>query len=204
MRQVGDRVFVTADNFGSEATIIETRESTGSPASHYKVQTDTNEAFWAFDFEISNLGKDSRPDTLEHIGKVMARIHEFCDQMEARAKAHDASKLEEPEKSGYDQLVTHLANVEYGTDEYRAALAEARPVIEHHYAANTHHPEHWPDGIAGMSLLDIVEMLCDWKAASERTKQGSIHASLAHNKERFGISDQLASILENTVRELGW
>jgi len=55
-----------------------------------------------------------------------------------------------------------------------------------------------------MTLLDVVEMLCDWKAASERTKQGSIAASLTHNKERFGISDQLAAILENTVRELGW
>ena len=64
--------------------------------------------------------------------------------------------------------------------------------------------EHYPDGIAGMSLLSVVEMLCDWKAASERTAQGSIAASLAHNKERFGISEQLASILANTVRELGW
>jgi hypothetical protein len=47
-------------------------------------------------------------------------------------------------------------------------------------------------------------MLCDWKAASERTKQGSIQASLAHNRMRFQIDDQLAAILENTVKELGW
>jgi len=55
-----------------------------------------------------------------------------------------------------------------------------------------------------MSLLDLVEMVADWKAASERTKQGSIAQSLAHNIKRFGIDEQLASILENTVRELGW
>lgn len=147
---------------------------------------------------------DSRPDTLEHIGKVVARVHEFCDQLEVRAKAHDASKLAEPEKSGYDRLVTRLSEVEYGTDEYRAALAEAKDTIAHHYAVNDHHPEHYENGIAGMTLPALVEMLCDWKAASERTKQGSIVQSLAHNRQRFGIDDQLFSILENTVREMGW
>ena len=97
-----------------------------------------------------------------------------------------------------------LRTLTYGSDEYKAALVEMGEGLKHHYARNSHHPEHYPNGIAGMSLLDIVEMLCDWKAASERTKQGNIAASLTHNKQRFGIDDQLFSILENTVRELGW
>lgn len=121
-----------------------------------------------------------------------------------RAARHDDSKLQEPEKSGYDQLVADLKDIVYGTDEYRAALRAAKPVIDHHYAHNSHHPEHYPNGIAGMSLLDLIEMVCDWKAASERTKQGSIAQSLAHNRQRFQIDDQLASVLENTVKELGW
>lgn len=54
MRKVGDKVFVTADNFGSPAVIIETRESTAKPDSHYKVRTDSGDAFWAFDFEVSD------------------------------------------------------------------------------------------------------------------------------------------------------
>lgn len=147
---------------------------------------------------------DSTDDTLRHIQKVQARVLEVQHELTRRSLVHDASKLKEPEKSGYDVLTFKLATLVYGSDEYRAALREAQPTIDHHYAANTHHPEHWPNGIAGMSLLDVIEMLCDWKAASERTKQGSIAQSLAHNKERFGIDDQLASILENTVRELGW
>lgn len=53
MRNIGDRVFVTADNYGSLAIIIEVRESDKSPASHYNVRTDTGDEFWAFDFEIS-------------------------------------------------------------------------------------------------------------------------------------------------------
>lgn len=147
---------------------------------------------------------DSTRDTEEHIRKVQVRLQTICSALTVRAAQHDASKLQEPEKSGFDVLTFKLASLTYGTDEYRAALEEGRPTIAHHYAANDHHPEHWPDGIAGMSLLSIMEMLCDWKAASERTKQGSIAASLVHNKERFGISDQLAQILANTVAELGW
>src|SRR5215203_1101111 len=147
---------------------------------------------------------DSTADTLEHIEKVQARIFRMRVNLFQRALAHDASKLEEPEKSGYDVLTIKLNDCVYGSDEYKAALVEAKPVIDHHYAANSHHPEHYENGIAGMSLLDIVEMLCDWKAASERTKQGSIMQSLKHNKERFGIDDQLAAILENTVKELEW
>jgi len=147
---------------------------------------------------------DSKQDTLEHIGKVRSRIHECTDNLIIRAEWHDRSKLQEPEKSGYDRLTIALKDCAYGSDEYKAALAEAKPVIDHHYEANSHHPEHYENGIVGMSLLDLVEMLADWKAASERTKQGSIAQSLGVNKQRFGISDQLAAILENTVRELGW
>jgi hypothetical protein len=150
------------------------------------------------------MSYDSTQDTQEHIAKVYHRLVEVQRELLVRGLKHDASKLQEPEKSGYDQLTIALKDVVYGTDEYRAALAEAKPVIDHHYAANSHHPEHYPNGIDGMSLLDVIEMLCDWKAASERTKQGSIAQSLAHNKQRWNISDQLASILENTVKELGW
>lgn len=150
------------------------------------------------------MSYDSTQDTLEHIGKVQTRLLEVQHNLVRRSLRHDKSKLEEPEKSGYDQITEQLRDLAYGSDEYRAALKENKPTIDHHYQHNSHHPEHYENGIAGMSLLDVIEMVADWKAASERTKQGSIAQSLEHNKKRFGISDQLASILENTVKELGW
>jgi hypothetical protein len=55
-----------------------------------------------------------------------------------------------------------------------------------------------------MTLLDLIEMLCDWKAASERHNDGDIMRSIIVNKERFAISDQLTGILERTCRELEW
>ncbi len=148
--------------------------------------------------------QDSTPDTLDHIGKVADNLRMVAIALQQRGYEHDASKLQEPEKSGFDVLTFKLANLTYGSDEYKAALVEGKPTIEHHYSVNTHHPEHYTNGVAGMSLLDVVEMLCDWKAASERTKQGSIAQSLPVNRKRFNIDDQLFSILENTVKELGW
>lgn len=55
MRSVGDRVFVTSDNRGSLATIIEVRESTAQPPSHYRVRLDIDgQEFWAFDYEVGD------------------------------------------------------------------------------------------------------------------------------------------------------
>jgi hypothetical protein len=53
-----------------------------------------------------------------------------------------------------------------------------------------------------MSLLDVLEMLADWKGASERYGPSSL--ALDYNIKRWNISPQLAAILENTVTELGW
>jgi hypothetical protein len=55
-----------------------------------------------------------------------------------------------------------------------------------------------------MSLLDLIEMFCDWKAAGERHANGNFAESLNINRERFGMSPQLAEIFENTRKELGW
>lgn len=149
---------------------------------------------------------DSTQDTMEHIGKVRARMQEVRSRLTRRAAKHDASKLEEPEKSAYDALMEFKSShdMTYGSPEYAEGLKMLGPALDHHYAHNSHHPQFYPNGIDGMSLLDIIEMLCDWKAAGERYKDGNITQSLAHNRERFGISDQLFAILENTVKELGW
>lgn len=152
------------------------------------------------------MNYDSTADTREHIDKVRSRIGTVVLLLQGRAFAHDASKLIEPEKSAYDNLMEFKSSHEmiYGSPDYAEGLKILGPALDHHYAANSHHPQHYANGIDGMSLLDLIEMLCDWKAAGERYKDGNITQSLAHNRERFGLSDQLFAILENTVKELGW
>ena len=54
-----------------------------------------------------------------------------------------------------------------------------------------------------MSLLSIMEMVCDWKAASDRVN-GNFADSLEINHERFNINDDLMEIIFNTCIELGW
>ena len=53
-----------------------------------------------------------------------------------------------------------------------------------------------------MTLLDIVEMLSDWRAATERNKNGNIRTSIEKNTVRYNMSPQLAQIMQNTVREM--
>ncbi|KXK62467.1 hypothetical protein AWW66_08225 [Micromonospora rosaria] len=129
-----------------------------------------------------------------------APIKELID----RSTRHDLSKVEPPERETYDAYVPRLQAAEYGSDEYRATLVAMGEGLAHHYAHNAHHPEHHDRGVAGMTLVDLIEMLADWKAATERPPGGDLAASLPASVERFGISDQLAAILTNTARHYGW
>jgi hypothetical protein len=150
--------------------------------------------------------QDSRPDTVAHIDRVQTLIQTAINNLAKRAVNHDLSKLEEPEKSAFDRLkALSLSGMAYGSDEYRACLRKEKPAIEHHYKSNSHHPEYYENGVDGMSLFDVLEMLLDWKAATERMKDGGdIRRSLEINRDRFKLSPQLEAIMANTIRELSW
>lgn len=150
-------------------------------------------------------GYDSRADTLFHSLRVGALMADMIQELVARSVRHDLSKTQPGEVEGFDRMTPRLAGLTYGTPEYEASLAELGPARTRHYAANRHHPEHHSDGIDGMTLMDLVEMLADWKAAGERMADGgNILRSIRINMERFGISPQLAQILLNTACHLGW
>lgn len=147
---------------------------------------------------------DSTVDTLFHIKRVNELLIRFAKDLIWRAIHHDNSKLVEPEKSEFDRLTPMLKGLTYGSDEYKACLSELQVALKHHYTNNSHHPEYYENGINGMDLLDLVEMFIDWKAAGERHADGSIVKSIAHNKNRFQLSDQLESIFINTAQNYGW
>lgn len=146
---------------------------------------------------------ESQKDTREHIARVQVNIDQAVKNLAERAVTHDLSKLEEPELSGYESLSQALKGLTYGTPEHRAAFAPYKEIIQHHYASNRHHPEHWQMGVTDMSLLDIIEMLADWKAANDRNG-GDFGHSIQVSVSRFRISEQLHAILINTAKELGW
>lgn len=142
---------------------------------------------------------DSRPDTIRHIQKVRDNLHVIIDDLLDRARNHDHSKLESPEVEVFDEYTPKLKYLTYGSPEYKEALAGMGPALAHHYAACDHHPEHFENGIEDMSLIQIIEMLCDWKAAVERHADGDIQKSIDLNAERFGYGDEVRRLLHNTI-----
>jgi len=141
-------------------------------------------------------------ETLKHVNKVREHLVSVITDLDHRAQVHDQSKFESPEKEILAEWTPELAKTEYGTQAYTDLLVKVKPALDHHYANNRHHPEHWPNGVDDMTLMDLIEMLCDWKAATERNKNGNIRKSVEHNAKRFNLSPQLEQILHNTVREL--
>ena len=122
-----------------------------------------------------------------------------------RALVHDASKLEEPEFSQYASVTDEFEKHPFGTDGYFKAKEKISDAVKLHYSKNNHHPEYYPNGIENMDLMDIVEMLCDWKAATlnHKTAPGNMVTSLEYATEKYKISPQLAQILLNTIKRYG-
>ncbi len=138
-------------------------------------------------------------DTKKHQLMVNQMITPIVSDLVDRAHNHDNSKMESPEVEIFDEMTPKLKGLKYGSLEYMDCLKHMNVALEHHYENNSHHPEHFENGINGMTLTDLVEMIADWKAATLRHDDGDIIKSLAFNKERFGISEQLYEILRNTI-----
>ena len=139
--------------------------------------------------------------TYEHKQNVSKFISFILHDLIIRSIYHDDSKLESPEVDIFTEYTPKLANTTYGSDEYHQFLKEMKPALDNHYADNSHHPEHYDNGIEDMDLVDLIEMVCDWKAATLRHNDGDIYKSLEINQKRFGYSDELKQIFKNTVDE---
>jgi hypothetical protein len=140
-------------------------------------------------------------ETLKHRREVARLCNLVAVELIKRGQEHDESKSESPELEGlaahYSR--TKLDKLSYDSPEYQASLKELQPTLEHHYARNRHHPEHFPNGINDMTLIDIVEWFLDCKASSMRQNDGNLRKSISKAAERFKIDPQLRQILENTV-----
>jgi hypothetical protein len=142
---------------------------------------------------------DCTKDVETHVWFVKRFIDKVAWDLVIRTTKHDASKLQEPEKSMFDEFTPRLKTTEFGSDEYKAALVDMGEALKHHYANNRHHPEHFEDGVNGMNLIDVIEMVCDWNAAAFINGKP---INLDYLGQRFGLSEQLKSIIANTLEEL--
>jgi len=169
-------------------------------------------------------------DTILHISEVRQALEIFESLLRQRGLAHDRTKLEAFEFDAFVKTRPEFKKANYGTPEYEACTEAIKPAIDHHYANNRHHTAHRrfvcngcfteydtePDrcdrcgysqfqeetGIEAMTLVDLLEMLADWAAASRRSPDVELEDTLDDAFARYGINPQLARIIRNTIREL--
>lgn len=148
---------------------------------------------------------------LRHVTLLAHAMAHVTGDLEARARIHDLSKLTGAELPGFARLSAAVRGLKYGTQEYRDAMAEHKAVGDAHANGNSHHPEYHLQTCADrspttMGWLDIVEMVCDWWAASRTYGPGgdfrrSVHVGL----DRWDWSTHqqwLINQVARTLREL--
>lgn len=145
---------------------------------------------------------ENRFKTMRHIETVRNYLQACIGIILTRATFHDQSKLEPPEAEIFEKYTDKLRDITYGSTEYFKCIDEMKPALDSHYSVNRHHPEHHSNGIEDMDLIDLLEMICDWKAAGMRHNDGDMINSIEYNQKRFGYGDELKQIFLNTANTL--
>lgn len=142
---------------------------------------------------------------LEHKDRLSKYLSKFIISLVERSVIHDNSKFDPIEFEPYAYAVEEFKKHPFGTEGYDKIKESLGEAVTHHYANNRHHPEHFETGINEMDLVDLLEMLADWKAASQNQTNGSqdLMKSISIQTEKYGISPQLRQILINTAKNYG-
>lgn len=140
-------------------------------------------------------------ETYKHIKRVSYFLDILTIDIIKRAQNHDNSKFEDQEKNVISEYTYEFKDVVFGSEEHKKLMSLIEPAVKSHHSKNRHHPEYWTNGIDDMTLLDLIEMIADWRASIEKNKNGCIYRSININSEKYNISPQLKKVLENTVNE---
>ena len=128
------------------------------------------------------------------------------DEIQNRSSIHDISKFNENELKGFARFEDMPEGLEYGSEEYKAAMAkvmEGNKCFEIHAANNDHHPEHWeyPEGgsdLGLMGLFPLIEMVCDWAGAHlAYGNKGSWTESVQHNIQKYKFTKSQLWVIES-------
>lgn len=133
-----------------------------------------------------------------HISRVRKHINTFIELLLKRAMNHDKSKLEEPEFSWLKEMDKE-PRYPYGSEEYKQKIKRWDKVFKHHYKYNRHHPEHYDCGVLEMTLVDIVEMMCDWLGYKDTITISEALKVCDEQMKRYNIPDGVRQIIFNTL-----
>lgn len=138
---------------------------------------------------------------LQHKRSIAVLLAKFVAELAYRTAIHDNSKLSPGEFELSAEHSDEFNKYTWDSPEERQLRDKLAPAATLHRQRNRHHPEYFENGIDGMNLIDLLEMLSDWVSASERGPGDSIRKSLPILKEKYKISPQLYQILTNTVND---
>lgn len=123
-----------------------------------------------------------------------------------RANKHDASKLIGVEKTVFaENIITHpnVWGIVRGEHPLPDTLREALAI---HAKNNDYIPEHFESGASDMTLMQLIEMICSIIICAHEqlwSEEDLIVFLKSDFRERHpSVSDQLISVLCNTVSEL--
>jgi hypothetical protein len=138
--------------------------------------------------------------TQEHIQSVRRLLNKFADALKYKGEVHDQSKLEEPEVYGWAAMDLE-EKYDYGSPEYYDKIRRYSEVFKHHYMVNSHHPEHFKNPEYEMTLVDMIEMLCDWFSYKDDMTLNEAINLINDQCKRFKFSKTIKSLLINTYRD---
>ena len=143
-------------------------------------------------------------DTILHVTEVQENLEEVASELMQRGFAHDRTKFQALEFDAFVSTRDKFKKANYGSKEYQECIDIVKPAVDHHYKNNRHHTGYHKNGIDDMSLLDIIEMLCDWKAAERRSPNKSLEDTLDFAYKKYNIGSQLGKIITNTLKDMSW
>lgn len=143
-------------------------------------------------------------DTMLHVTEVQENLEEIASQLRRRGFAHDRTKFQKTEFDAFVSTREKFKKANFGSKEYQECTDAVQLAVDHHYKYNRHHTGRWPNGIDDMSLIDIIEMLADWKAAERRSPDKQLIDTLDYAFKKYKIGGQLALIIKNTLKDLKW
>ena len=143
-------------------------------------------------------------DTIMHISEVQENLFQIANDLQRRGIAHDRSKFLPEEFDAFVETRPKFEKANYGSKEYQECTEAIKPAVDHHYHSNRHHTGYFKNGFVDMNLLDIIEMICDWKAASRRSPNLSFRDSLPIAFKKYKIPENMQKHIISTLEYLNW
>lgn len=139
---------------------------------------------------------------VQHRYYVHFFVTKLIEELLLRANLHDISKLTSEEFDGFAKSIYYLKGPWGQEARPPEILKRLKQSLVTHYAYNDHHPEYFQNGMKDMDLIQMLELIVDWRAAMIGQGNHDIEETLRVGQERFKYPDYVKDILRNTFKTI--